>query len=57
VIDKEGYVIDAKIFRDIGGGLGEAALNAVLATKFSPGMQRGKPVKVKVTIPIKFVLN
>jgi protein TonB len=57
VIDKDGNVIDAKIFRDIGGGLGESALNAVRATKFSPGKQRGKPVKVKVTIPIKFVLN
>jgi protein TonB len=57
VIDNEGDVIDAKIVRDIGGGLGESALAAVLATKFSPGKQRGKPVKVKVMIPIKFVLN
>jgi protein TonB len=57
VIDKEGNVIDAKIVRDIGGGLDESALKAVLATKFSPGKQRGKPVKVKVTIPIKFVLK
>ena len=57
VIDKEGNVIDAKIVRDIGGGLGESALKAVLATKFSPGKQRGKPVKVKVNIPVKFVLN
>ena len=59
VIDKEGNVIDAKIVRDIGGGgaLGESALNAVLTTKFNPGKQRGKPVKVRVTIPIKFVLK
>ena len=57
VIDKEGNVIDAKIVRDIGGGLGESALKAVLITKFSPGKQRGKPVKVKVNIPVKFVLN
>lgn len=57
VIDKEGNVIDARIARDIGGGLGESALNAVLATKFSPGKQRGKPVKVKVMIPVKFVLK
>ena len=57
VINKEGNVIDAKIVRDIGGGLGESALKAVSATKFSPGKQRGKPVKVKVMIPIKFVLK
>jgi TonB family protein len=53
VIDKEGNVIDAKIVREIGGGLDVSALKAVLATK----LQRGKPVKVKVTIPIKFVLK
>ena len=57
IIDKEGNVIDSKIIRDIGGGLGESALNAVRTTKFTPGKQRGKPVKVKVTIPIKFVLR
>ena len=57
IIDKEGNVIDARIERDIGGGLGESALNAVRATMFSPGKQRGKPVKVKIMIPIKFVLN
>lgn len=57
VIDKEGKVIDARILRDIGGGLGESALKAVLTTKFSPGKQRGKPVKVKVKIPVKFVLK
>ncbi len=57
VVDKEGNVINANIVRDIGGGLGESALDAVLATKFSPGKQRGKPVKVKVSIPVKFVLK
>ncbi|MCH7965733.1 MAG: energy transducer TonB [Bacteroidetes bacterium] len=35
----------------------EEALNAVLNTKFVPGKQRGKPVKVKLVIPIKFVLR
>jgi len=32
-------------------------LNAVLATKFIPGKQRGKAVNVKMVIPIKFVLK
>ena len=56
-IDKEGNVVDARIERDIGGGLGESALNAVLSTKFIPGKQRGIPVKVKVMIPIRFALR
>jgi protein TonB len=56
-IDKEGNVVEARILRDIGGGLGDSALNAVLSTKFIPGKQRGIPVKVKVTIPIIFALR
>jgi len=56
-IDKKGNVIDAKIIKSLGGGLDEEALNAVISTKFIPGKQRGKPVKVKIVIPIKFVLK
>jgi len=57
IIDKEGDVIDAKIIRNLGGGLGESALIAVRTTKFNPGIQRGKSVIVKIMIPIKFVLR
>lgn len=56
-IDKEGNVVDAKIVRSIGGGLDEVSLNAVKQTRFKPGMQRGRQVKVRMTIPIKFVLQ
>lgn len=56
-IDKEGKVIGAKVVRGIGGGLDEISLEAVRQTKFKPGMQQGRPVKVKMTIPIKFVLR
>ena len=56
-IDKNGNVVEATILKGIGGGLDEEALNAVTSTKFTPGKQRGKPVKVKMVIPIKFVLR
>ena len=56
-IDKEGNVIDAKVIKGLGGGLNEVSLNAVKQTKFKPGMQHGRPVKVKMTIPIKFILQ
>ena len=56
-IDKDGNVVEATIIKAIGGGLDEVALNTVLATKFTPGKQRGKPVNVKMVIPIKFVLK
>jgi len=56
-INKKGEVVDAKITKGIGAGLDEEALNAVKLTKFVPGKQRGIPVNVKMTIPVKFVLR
>ena len=56
-IDKNGDVVDAKVIKSLGAGLDEEALNAVISTKFNPGKQRGKPVNVKMVIPIKFVLK
>lgn len=57
VIDETGKVIDAKVLKGLGGGLNESALSAVRETEFSPGLQRGKPVRVRMRIPIKFVLK
>lgn len=56
-IDEEGNVDNTKIIKGIGGGCDDAAIDAVLKTKFIPGKQRGKPVKVQVSIPIMFKLN
>jgi len=56
-IDKNGDVKEATVLKGLGAGLNEEALNAVLSTKFIPGKQRGKPVNVKMVIPIKFVLK
>ncbi len=57
VVDKQGNIIDAFVKKGIGGGLDEVALNAVKNTRFHPGKQRGKPVNVRISIPIKFVLK
>ena len=38
-------------------GCDEMAVDAVKQTKFNPGKQKGKPVKVQVTIPIVFKLQ
>lgn len=57
IIDKEGNVMDPKIIRGIGGGCDEVALNAVQKIKFKPGMQRGKPVLVRYSMPINFTLK
>jgi TonB family protein len=56
-IDEKGNVANAKIIKGIGAGCDEAALDAVKQIKFTPGKQRGKPVKVQVSIPIMFKLQ
>jgi TonB family protein len=56
-IDENGNVVSAKILKGIGAGCDEAALNAVKETKFTPGKQRGKPVKTQFSIPIMFKLQ
>jgi len=53
-VDETGSVTRAEVIKGIGLGCDEAALDAVLNTKFSPGKQRGKPIKVQVVIPISF---
>jgi len=56
-INKKGIVAKAKIIKGLGYGLDENALQAVKATRFKPGKQRGKPVNVQVSIPIVFSLK
>jgi protein TonB len=57
IIDKNGNVTETTLLKGLGAGLDEEALNAVKTTKFIPGKQRGRPVNVKMVIPIKFVLK
>jgi len=56
-VNEEGIVTKTEILKGIGGGCDEAAEYAVMNTKFSPGKQRGKPVKVKVMVPVVFKLE
>ena len=57
VIDKNGQVLNPTVVRGIGGGCDEEAVRAVLIAKFQPGLQRGRPVAVRYTLPITFRIN
>lgn len=57
VIDSDGNVVDPFIVRGIGGGCDEEALRAVKHAKFRPGMQRGRAVSVRYTLPVTFKLK
>jgi TonB family protein len=56
VVDEEGRVTDPVVARSPDERLSEAALAAVRGAEFTPGMQRGQPVKVRFALPITFQL-
>jgi protein TonB len=57
IIDEKGRVSNPMVIRGQGGGLDEEALRVVREARFKPGKQRGKPVKVRMSIPINFRLR
>ena len=56
-VNTEGTVTRVEIIKGIGAGCDEAAITAVMKAKFLPGKQRGRAVKVKVSIPVVFRLR
>jgi protein TonB len=56
-VNEQGEVVRAEVQKGIGAGCDEAAVAAVKGAKFIPGKQRGKPVRVRVSIPIRFQLS
>jgi protein TonB len=57
VVNEQGNVTDPVVVRGIGAGCDEEAIRAVQTAKFTPGKQRGKPVRVKMSLPITFKLK
>ena len=58
VIDKEGNVTEPKIVRSLEDEIDQEAIRVVNAMpKWTPGKEKGKPVRVKYTVPIRFLLN
>lgn len=56
-IETSGEVSIAEIVEPIHPLLDEAARLAVYYTRFKPGLQRGKPIKVQMIIPIEFKID
>ena len=61
VVETDGTVTNARVVRDIGATCGDEALRVVrlmsnLPEKWIPGKQRGIPVRVMFTLPVRFKL-
>jgi len=58
IVDKDGNIKDVKIVKGIHEALDEEAIAAVKKLpRMIPGKQFDRPVKVRYTIPVKFVLK
>lgn len=58
VVNKDGTIVDPVVVRSVDPYLDKEALRVVRTMpKWKPGMQRGKPVRVKYTVPVTFKLQ
>jgi protein TonB len=58
VIDKDGLPTDITVLKGIGSGCDEEAVRVIKnMPKWTPGKQRGRPVKVKMSLPVVFKLG
>lgn len=57
VVNRNGELADLKVIKGIGSGCDEEAMRVLALTKWEPGKQRGRPVRVKMVLPISFQLS
>lgn len=58
VVNRDGSIVDAKVLRGVDPYLDKEAIRVITSMpKWKPGMQRGKAVRVKYTVPVMFRLQ
>lgn len=58
VVEKNGKISDVQVARSVHSSLDEEAARVVkMMPKWTPGIQNGKPVRVRFTLPVNFKLN
>ncbi len=58
VVNRDGSIVDAKVLRGVDPYLDKEAIRVISGMpKWKPGMQRGKAVRVKYTVPVMFRLQ
>jgi protein TonB len=56
-VNENGGVDNVKVIKGIGGGCEEEAVKAVKSIRYTPGKNKGVPVKVKLSLAITFKLK
>jgi len=59
LVDEKGNTVKTQVLKSDGTKLGfeEAASRALMQMKWKPAMQRDKPVKVWISVPVRFRLT
>ncbi|MBO4561874.1 MAG: energy transducer TonB [Bacteroidaceae bacterium] len=58
IVNKDGAVVEPEVVKSVNPSLDKEALRVISTMpKWKPGSQRGKPVRVKYTVPVNFRLN
>ncbi|MBO4444081.1 MAG: energy transducer TonB [Bacteroidaceae bacterium] len=58
VVNKDGSIVDPEVIKPVNPYLDKEALRVISTMpKWTPGEQRGKPVRVKFTVPVQFKLS
>ncbi|MGX8690282.1 MAG: energy transducer TonB [Bacteroidaceae bacterium] len=58
IVNKDGAIVEPEVIKGVNPSLDKEALRVISGMpKWKPGSQRGKPVRVKYTVPVNFRLN
>lgn len=58
VVNKDGTIVEPRVIKSLDASCDKEALRVIKAMpKWKPGKQRGKPVRVKYTVPVMFRLT
>jgi protein TonB len=58
VVNKDGSIVDIEVIKSVNPSLDKEAIRVISQMpNWKPGAQRGKPVRVKYSVPVNFRLN
>ncbi len=58
IVNKDGAIVEPEVVKSVNPSLDKEALRVISQMpNWKPGSQRGKPVRVKFTVPVNFRLN